>query len=356
MRCAHCACCANRCLSMTCRGCCAVPTWAGRMRPRCWHCRPSWRRSDSRSGRRAYCTPRCCSWAPIIRRPWCLDAWLAEAQCLAAIGRARGVGSETSASGWVRRDSRATRHWTRAMRSVCSDGTNCWMNLPRSTPSAARCPRREALDELLQLAEQARHAARSSDSAITLTGDHGAPLAGYDGIWVLGLAEQRWPEAPRPDPYVPLSEQRRCNWDEAGARQRLEQAQWSLQQWRACAPELVLSHPRLEGDVHHRPSALPGLAQPHVWEEPGDLDRNLEPFCAAPAVPPTALLPMASGEGTAAQTRPAATSIAAGLCLSQPGGNPAGRQAAGLHQRCHSPGGARRAAARPARWIVARAR
>jgi ATP-dependent helicase/nuclease subunit B len=154
-----------------------------------------------------------------------------------------------------------------------------------------------ALDQLLQLATQARHAARSGDAAITLTTDRGAPLARYDGIWVLGLAEQRWPEPPRPDPYVPLSEQRRCGWEEAGARQRIEQAQWSLQQWRDCTAELVLSHPRLEGDVHLRPSALPGLAQPHAWLQSEAVDRAVEPLCSQPAVPPTNLAPLQHVEG-----------------------------------------------------------
>jgi ATP-dependent helicase/nuclease subunit B len=154
-----------------------------------------------------------------------------------------------------------------------------------------------AVDELTRLAEAARHAARTGDAAITLTADRGAPLARYDGIWVMGLVEQRWPEPPRPDPYVPLSEQRRCGWDEAGVKQRLEQAQWSLRQWLACAGELVLSHPQQEGDVHHRASALPGLPMPHHWEEVGDGGRLPEPFADYPAVRPTGLAPMAPGEG-----------------------------------------------------------
>lgn len=154
-----------------------------------------------------------------------------------------------------------------------------------------------ALDELLGLADAARHAARSGDAAITLSPDSGAPLARHDGIWVLGLAEQRWPEPPRPDPYVPLSEQRRCGWDEAGATQRLEQAQWSLRQWQAATQELVLSYPRLEGDVHHRPSALPGLALPHEWEDCGAMSLPADPCGTATEVPPCGLAPLPAREG-----------------------------------------------------------
>ena len=70
-------------------------------------------------------------------------------------------------------------------------------------------PQAMALEELQRLASDAMHAAESGDAAITLTAQRGAPLAQYDGIWVLGLTSQRWPEPPRPNPYVPLGEQRR---------------------------------------------------------------------------------------------------------------------------------------------------
>ncbi|HYP80423.1 MAG TPA: PD-(D/E)XK nuclease family protein [Steroidobacteraceae bacterium] len=117
-------------------------------------------------------------------------------------------------------------------------------------------PQAMAVEALQRLAGEAVHAAESGDAAITLTAQRGAPLAQYDGIWVLGLTSQRWPEPPRPNPYVPLAEQRRCGWDEAGVRQRLEQARWVQAQWQGATPRLVLSHARQEGDIRHRPSSL----------------------------------------------------------------------------------------------------
>ncbi|HXR51414.1 MAG TPA: PD-(D/E)XK nuclease family protein [Steroidobacteraceae bacterium] len=117
-------------------------------------------------------------------------------------------------------------------------------------------PQAMALEELQRLASDAMHAAESGDAAITLTAQRGAPLAQYDGIWVLGLTSQRWPEPPRPNPYVPLGEQRRCGWDEAGVKQRLAQARWAQAQWQGATTRLVLSHARQEGDLRHRPSSL----------------------------------------------------------------------------------------------------
>jgi ATP-dependent helicase/nuclease subunit B len=113
-----------------------------------------------------------------------------------------------------------------------------------------------ALQRLRTLAARGRHRAASGDAAITLTDELGDPVVDYDGIWVLGLSEDRWPRPPRPNPFVPLTEQRRCNWPEAGATQRLEQARWAQQAWAARASQLVLSYPAMEGDVHHRPSSL----------------------------------------------------------------------------------------------------
>src|SRR6478736_5234965 len=101
-------------------------------------------------------------------------------------------------------------------------------------------PQAMAVEALQRLAGEAVHAAESGDAAITLTAQRGAPLAQYDGIWVLGLTSQRWPEPPRPNPYVPLA----------------EQARWVQAQWQGATPRLVLSHARQEGDIRHRPSSL----------------------------------------------------------------------------------------------------
>ncbi len=122
----------------------------------------------------------------------------------------------------------------------------------------APVPAIQALRRLRQLATQARHQPASADAAVTLSEHLADPVACYDGIWVLGLADGRWPAPPRPDPWISLGEQRRSHWAEAGATQRREQALWALACWRQRCGELVLSFPEREGDLTHRPAALPG--------------------------------------------------------------------------------------------------
>lgn len=125
-----------------------------------------------------------------------------------------------------------------------------------------------ALARLKRLAAQARHQGATADAAITLSDQLADPVVGYDGIWVLGLAENRWPAAPRPDAWVAIAEQRRAHWPESGVTQRREQALWALQCWRRRGGELVLSHPVREGDLLHRPTALAGDAE--AWRDCDD--------------------------------------------------------------------------------------
>ncbi len=117
----------------------------------------------------------------------------------------------------------------------------------------------EALQRLRRLAAEGRHQPASGDAAITLSDQLADPVIDYDGIWVLGLAETRWPVPPRPDPYVSLIEQRRSQWPESGVSQRRAQALWAQSRWQQRTPELVLSYAARDGDLHHRPSALPGV-------------------------------------------------------------------------------------------------
>lgn len=146
--------------------------------------------------------------------------------------------------------------------------------LPPLTASAA-------LARLRRLARQARHQAATGDAAITLSASLADPVVRYDGIWVLGLAEARWPAAPRPDAWVALAEQRRARWPEAGAAERREQAAWALSRWQACCGELVLSFPAREDDVLHRPPALAGNID--AWVDCDAVEMPVLAGCSRPA-------------------------------------------------------------------------
>ena len=148
-----------------------------------------------------------------------------------------------------------------------------------------------ALAALRQLALQSTHQSATGDAAITLSTQLHDPVVRYDGIWVLGLTENRWPEPPRPDPYIALSEQRRCHWPEAGVTQRLQAARWLLGRWQASTDQLTLSFALQEGDVRHRPSAAVPVAA-EAWQTPlpapADPLQSVATAAHDPGLPPIA--------------------------------------------------------------------
>jgi ATP-dependent helicase/nuclease subunit B len=158
-----------------------------------------------------------------------------------------------------------------------------------------------ALQALRRLAQQAVHQGATGDAAITFTTQLHDPVVQYDGIWVLGLTENRWPPPPRPDPYVPLHEQRRCDWPQAGVTQRLAAAQWLQARWQSCAGVLVLSYARLEGDVLHRPSPLAASgamwvdAEAPACEVPMHLAAVSHDRALPPMTPPELARPLRGG-------------------------------------------------------------
>jgi ATP-dependent helicase/nuclease subunit B len=70
----------------------------------------------------------------------------------------------------------------------------------------------------------------------------------FDALWVLGLDDERWPPAGRPNPYIPFELQRRRGLPHASTAQELAWAQACTQRWRQAAREVVLSWPAADGD------------------------------------------------------------------------------------------------------------
>jgi ATP-dependent helicase/nuclease subunit B len=149
----------------------------------------------------------------------------------------------------------------------------------------------DAQRTLAQLARQSTHQAATGDAAITFSAQLQDPVAHYDGIWVLGLAASRWPESPRPDPYVALSEQRHCGWPEAGVTQRLATGRWLLERWRRCTSELLLSYAEREGDLKHRPSPL---LPPNIDDWQSDTSASFGRAAVGAATAPDMQLPSAA--------------------------------------------------------------
>jgi len=129
----------------------------------------------------------------------------------------------------------------------------------------------EAVRLLANMAQRTAFESASEDVPVTLTESTGDPLVPYEGIWVTSLGAERWPAAPRPDPFIPIAVQRAAGLPQSSAPGQLGQAQQALAAWARCAGgRLVLSWPGSDGDVALQPSSLvaAGAATPPPLADP----------------------------------------------------------------------------------------
>jgi probable DNA repair protein len=64
----------------------------------------------------------------------------------------------------------------------------------------------------------------------------------FDALWVTGLTDDAWPQSPRPNPFLPVSLQRKAGIPQASAEASLELDRRITQAWAGAAPEVVFSH------------------------------------------------------------------------------------------------------------------
>jgi ATP-dependent helicase/nuclease subunit B len=91
----------------------------------------------------------------------------------------------------------------------------------------------------------------------------------FDGLWITGLHDAAWPDHPRPNPFLPIELQRRCNLPHASAARELEFARRLTAWLLASAPEIIVSHARRSGDEDRRPSPLIAHLPVQEPEAPG---------------------------------------------------------------------------------------
>ncbi len=115
----------------------------------------------------------------------------------------------------------------------------------------------------------------------------------WDGVWVLGLTDEVLPAPPRPNPFIPLMAQRDAGAPRATPERELRWAQTLYASLLACAPQVVLSHPRFEGERLLRPSpciaAVPAVDVDVVLGgRGGDASAEREGDAAKEETPPAA--------------------------------------------------------------------
>ncbi len=114
----------------------------------------------------------------------------------------------------------------------------------------------EALSRLRRLAEEALFQPETPEVPIQILGVLETSGLTFDALWVMGLDDEHWPPAYRPNPFLPLAVQRVAGLPQSSAEQVLETAQRLIRRWSVAAPEVVVSHALLKDDRELQPSPL----------------------------------------------------------------------------------------------------
>lgn len=114
----------------------------------------------------------------------------------------------------------------------------------------------EAIDVMRHLARRERFAPSSGDVPVTVTAALEPPVVRYDGIRVLGLQADRWPEPVSLDPFLPISMQRVAGMPGATPEHRGATARSMMDDWRGATDELVWSWAQGEEEAIWQPSPL----------------------------------------------------------------------------------------------------
>ncbi|MGE0559308.1 MAG: PD-(D/E)XK nuclease family protein [Burkholderiales bacterium] len=114
----------------------------------------------------------------------------------------------------------------------------------------------EALSRLRRLAGDTLFQPESPDVPIQILGVLETTGLTFDALWVMGLDDEHWPPAYRPNPFLPLALQRAAGLPQSSAGQALETAQRMIRRWSVAAPEVVLSHALHDEDRELQASPL----------------------------------------------------------------------------------------------------
>lgn len=115
---------------------------------------------------------------------------------------------------------------------------------------------KQSLSRLQQVAKATIFQPQSTDRPLQVLGLLEAAGLAFDHLWLSGLHDEVWPSAPQPNPYLPLSLQRRLGMPHASAERELEFAQNMTVRLLAAAPDVVVSYPQREADRELRISPL----------------------------------------------------------------------------------------------------
>lgn len=113
-----------------------------------------------------------------------------------------------------------------------------------------------ALRQLRQVASATLFQPQSGGAPVQVLGVLESAGLAFDALWVSGLTDDAWPQAPRPHPLLPVALQRRAGIPQSSAELSLALDRRITAGWARAAPEVVFSHAEADADRALAPSAL----------------------------------------------------------------------------------------------------
>ncbi len=114
----------------------------------------------------------------------------------------------------------------------------------------------EALSRLHRLAAESPFQPRSGEAPVQVLGVLEAVGERFDALWITGLSDDAWPPRPDPNPFLPIAFQRQHDFPRASRERELNHAIALLKRLLNASADILISHPRLEGDRPLHPSPL----------------------------------------------------------------------------------------------------
>jgi ATP-dependent helicase/nuclease subunit B len=139
----------------------------------------------------------------------------------------------------------ALEHW----KNLLSEFAALDVVLPRVTYG-------QALQRLRRIALNRRFAPRDAGAPVQIMDMLEAAGSQFDALWIAGLHGGVWPEAPRPNPFLPLSLQRSTGMPHSSPERELTYARRITERLLASAKEVVCSYPLFSGEEKLRVSPL----------------------------------------------------------------------------------------------------
>jgi probable DNA repair protein len=130
----------------------------------------------------------------------------------------------------------------------------------------------DALARLARIVAEALFQAEAPDTPLQILGVLESAGLNFDHLWVMGLTEESWPMAARPNPFIPVALQRAAGVPESSAALSLQLDQRITRGWQGAAGEVIFSHPLREDDRELLPSPLIGAIARIEWEALGVKD------------------------------------------------------------------------------------